>query len=89
MNIHKHISLIHKYNIMNRILILFTVLFLTYSCHDKDVAKINLSGEEQYSLIALEKDYKLSDEVATKILTDFISGNGLASCRSTSIGNPH
>lgn len=69
---------------MNRILILFTVLFLAYSCHDKDVAKINLSDEEQYSLIALEKDYKLSDEVTTKILTDFISGNGLASSRSTS-----
>lgn len=69
---------------MNRIFILFALLFLTYSCQDKDMPKVNLSNGEQYSLIALEKDYKLSDEVTSKILMDFVSGNGLISSRSTS-----
>ena len=32
--------------------------------------KIPLSTQEEYSLIALEEDYKLSDEVTSKILIE-------------------
>lgn len=71
---------------MNKIFIFFTTLILVYSCQENLLKeqKVPLSTQEEYSLIALEEDYKLSDEVTSKILIDFISGNGLPSSRSIS-----